>query len=204
MSKIDFISGSIFEFKVPLDLGYAYCKVLDFRYIREFDGVLAKVYDHITKQPIKDIHSLTRRDWLFGARRMAGLPNSRGKGAWKFRGVLISSEDSNIPDFKYSHQASPMIEDESTIGKWYVIKNIRESSKTPCSYQQVKHLEDTVVSSQFGIAIRTAMEYCRIHGLDIKKLFDLEDMANWNNYRTMINTPIFSTIPKSIRGKAIG
>jgi hypothetical protein len=48
------------------------------------------------------------------------------------------------------------------------------------------------------------MEYCRIHGLDIKKLFDLEDMANWNNYRTMINTPIFSTIPKSIRGKAIG
>ena len=31
MSKRDFISGSILEFKLPLDLGYAYCKIFDFR-----------------------------------------------------------------------------------------------------------------------------------------------------------------------------
>lgn len=42
MSKENFISGKVLEFKVPGNFGYAYCKVIDFRYIREFDGVLAR------------------------------------------------------------------------------------------------------------------------------------------------------------------
>jgi hypothetical protein len=39
--------------------------------------------------------------------------------------------------------------------------------------------------------------------MDIKKHFDLDDMANWNNYRAMINVPIYSTITKAKRGKAM-
>ncbi|HEX4876275.1 MAG TPA: Imm26 family immunity protein [Chitinophagaceae bacterium] len=203
MSQKEFISGSILQFKVPLDLGYGYCKILDFRYIREFDGVLAKVYDHVVEEPITDISILKEKDWLFGARRMAWLPNTRGKGAWKFKGVLIAEDDKIIPDFKYSYQASPLIEDESTIKEWYVIRNIKESSDAPCTHEQVKHLENTVVNTQIGIEIRTAMEFCRRNNLDIKKYFDLKDLANWNNYRTMINVPIYNTIPKEIRGKAL-
>src|SRR5688500_2820170 len=98
MGKNDFISGSILEFKVPLNLGYAYCKILDFRNIREFDGVLAKVFDFIVKYPINDINVLRDKDWFFGAKRLMGLPNTRGKGAWKFKGVLISKDDDLIPD----------------------------------------------------------------------------------------------------------
>ena len=204
MSKEDFISESVLEFKVPKDLGYAYCKILDFRHIREFDGVLAKVYDYIVKEPINDITILDKKGWLFGARRLADLPNTRGKQAWKFKGVLIAEDDNIIPDFKYAPKASPLIEDESTIEKWYVNRSIDQLSyEEVCTYGQVKHLENTVVNSQMGIEIRTAMEYYRINKLDIKKDFDLEDMSNRNNYKAMINVPIYSTIPKQDRGKAL-
>lgn len=204
LSKEDFISGSVLEFKVPMDLGYAYCKILDFRYIRMFDGVLAKVYDYIVKEPISDITILDKKDWLFGARRLADLPNTRGKRAWKFKGVLIAEDDDIIPDFKYAPKASPLIEDESTIEKWYVNRNIDQLSyEEVCTHDQVRHLENTVVNTQIGIETRTAMEYYRIKKLDIKKDFDLEDMSNWNNYWAMINVPIYSTIPKKIRGKAL-
>jgi len=138
MAKKDFISGSVLEFKVPLDLGYAYCKILDFQNIREFDGVLAKVYDHIVKDPINDINSLREKDWLFGARRIAWLPNSRGKGAWKFKGVLIAEDDRIIPDFKYSYKSTPFIDDESIIKEWYVVKDIKESDDIICPYKRCK------------------------------------------------------------------
>lgn len=203
MGQKDFISGSILEFKVPLGLGYAYCKILDFRYIREFDGVLAKVFDYIVKDPLKDINALRDKEWLFGARRMPWLPNTRGKGAWKMKGVLIAEDDNIIPDFKYAPMSSPLIEDESVIKVWYVASNIREQSDNPCSYEQVKHLEDTVLTAQDGIEIRTAMEYCRINNLDMARHFDLEDDGYRNIYRQMINVPIYSTIPKKIRGKAL-
>jgi hypothetical protein len=203
MSKETFISGSILEFKVPPNLGYAYCKILDFRSIREFDGVLVKVFDHIVKEPIKDIKILGEKDWLFGARRMPWLPGTRGKGAWKFKGILISKEDNIIPDFKYCLANSYLVQDSSKIGPWYVIRNIREMSKQPYLYNQIKHLEDTVLSPRPGIERRTAMEYCRIHGMNVKKLFDLKEPGNKIVYTQMINVPIYSKIPKEIRGKAI-
>jgi hypothetical protein len=176
MSKMDFISGSILEFKVPIDLGYAYCKILDFRSIREFDGVLAKVFDCIVKEPIKDINILRNKDWLFGARRMPWLPGTRGKGAWKIKGVLIADDDDIIPDFKYCIKSSPFVEDESKLEPWDAAKNI--NNYIPCSYEKIKHLEDTVVSPRPAIEIRAAMEYCRIHGMDIKKHFDLGKTIN--------------------------
>lgn len=203
MGQGDFISGSILEFKVPLDLGYAYCKVLDFRYIREIDGVLAKVFDYITKEPIKDIQILRDKDYLFGARRLYKLPNTRGKGAWKFKGVLISDDDKIIPDFKYCPQASPFLMDESIVDRWYVVRNINECSDNFCSYDQVKHLENKRIDSQLSIEDRTAMEYCRINNMDVKKYFDVEDPAYLGCYQSMINVPIYSTIPKEIRGKGL-
>ena len=204
MGNTDFISGSVLEFKVPLDLGYAYCKILDFRYISEFDGVLAKVYDYMVKEPLKDINILRDKEWLFGARLMPSLPNTRGKGAWKFKGVLIAEDDNIIPNFKSAPLASPLIEDQSTIAKWYVVRNINEISyENVCTHDQVKHLEDTVLTTQPGVEIRTAMEYCRTHNMDIDQYFDLNNDGNNFIYIAMRNVPIYSTIPKEIRGKAL-
>lgn len=106
MAKSAFISGTVLEFKIPNGLGFAYCKILDFRSIREFNGVLVKVYDHIADESVSDLAVLANSDWLFGAVRMPGLPNTRGKGAWKHKGALIAGEDVDIPDFKYSPKAS--------------------------------------------------------------------------------------------------
>lgn len=201
MGKEDFISGSILEFKLPHDLGYAYGKILDFRAIREFDGVLAKVFDHIVNSPIVDIKVLREKELLFGTRRMPWLPNTRGKGAWKMRGVLISEDDNIIPDFKYCIKSSPFLEDESKLEPWDAVKDINQY--VPCSYDNVRHLEDTVVSPQIAIEIRAAMEYCRILGIGIKKYFDLNETLNELIYKQMSKLPIYSTIPKEARGKAI-
>ena len=204
MAKSDFISGTVLEFKIPNGLGYAYCKILDFRSIREFDGVLAKVYDHIADESLSDLAVLANTDWLFGAVRMPGLPNTRGKGAWKHKGVMVAGEDADIPDFKYSPKASPLIENESTITNWYVNRNISQLLDDKiCSYDQVKHLEDTVLMSEYSIEIRTAMEYYRIHEMDVSKYFDLTELGYNNIYRAMMNVPIYKTIPKKIRGKAL-
>lgn len=96
-----------------------------------------------------------------------------------------------------------LIDDESTIKIWRANRNIKEYSDSPCTYEQVKHLENAVLSSTYGIEIRTAMEYCRINGLEINKHFDLEELAIQNIHRQMINVPIYSTLPKEIRGKAL-
>ena len=146
MSKTDFISGTILEFKLPNQLGYSYCKILDFRYIRSFDGVLVKVFDHIVKNPIEDVNILREKDWLFGARRMQSLPGTRGKGAWKIKGVFISKDDDMIPDFKYSIKYSPFEQDSSKLGPWHVISDIDKMSEKTFAYKAVSHLEDTIVS----------------------------------------------------------
>jgi len=144
LAKEHLISGSIFEFILPSKEGFGYCKLLDFTHIRKFDGLIVKVFDYTDKQPIKDISVLNEKDWLFGARRMPWLPNVRGKNAWKHRGFLISKNDDVIPDFKYCIKSSHLIDDDSKIGPWDVVKNINQY--IPSTFEQVKHLEDTVVS----------------------------------------------------------
>jgi len=201
MSKEEFISGTVLEFKVPTNLGYAYCKVLDFRSIREFDGLLIKVFDHIVKEPIKDTNILREKGWLFGGRRTPWLPGTRGKGAWKIKGILIAEDDNIIPDFKYCIKSSPFVEDESVLEPWKAVRDI--NNYIPCSYQKVKHLEDTVLSPKPGIEIRTAMEYYRIHNMVIGEHFDLSMKINELIYKQMIKVPIYETIPMEIRGRAL-
>jgi hypothetical protein len=201
MSKQDFISGSVFEFKLPFDIGFGYCKIIDFRAIRKFDGVIIKVFDCIPKKPLNDIDSLVNVDYLFGARRLADIPNTRGKGAWKMRGILVAADDRVIPEFKYSNKSFPLIKDESTISPWFVVRNINQISEVSYPYESIKHLEDTVITGQLGIEIRTAMEYMRENKMDITKYFDVSVTVNWNIYRTILNIPIYKNIPNEIRGK---
>ena len=203
MNKTNFIKGSVFEYKLPLNIGFGYCKVIDFRNIRKFDGIIVKVFDYISKEPLKEIGCLGNVDYLFGARRLSDIPNTRGKGAWKMKGVLISADDNVIPDFKYSNKSSPLVKDESTVSPWFVVKDINKTSEIQYSYDKVRHLEDNVITGQLGIELRTAMEYMRINKIDIRKHFDITVTTNWNIYRTMINTPIYKSIPIEIRGKVI-
>ena len=203
MNKTNFINGSVFEFKLPFNIGFGYCKIIDFRNIRKFDGIIVKVFDCISKEPLSDISGLGDVDYLFGARRLSDIPNTRGKGAWKMKGILVSADDNVIPDFKYSNKSSPLVKNESTVSPWYVVRDINKISEVPYSYDKVRHLEDTVITGQLGIELRTAMEYMRINKIDVKNHFDITVTTNWNIYRTMINIPIYKSIPKEIRGRVI-
>lgn len=108
------------------------------------------------------------------------------------KGVFISKDDELIPEFKYAPLSSPLIEDESIIERWYVIRNIKYLDGIPCAYEQVRHLVSNVINSQIGIEIRAAMEVLCKRNEDISEYFDLDDMANWNTHRAMINVHIFT------------
>ena len=144
---------------------------------------------------------LREKDWLFGARRMPWLPGTRGKNAWKLKGVLVAEDDGKIPDFKYCIKSSPFVEDESKLEPWDIVRDI--NNYIPCSYEKVKHLEDTVVSPPPAIEIRAAMECYRSRNMEIKDYFDLGRKINELVYKQMIKVPIYKTIPKELRGKAL-
>jgi hypothetical protein len=93
------------------------------------------------------------------------------------------------------------VEDESKLEPWDVVKDI--NNYIPCSYDKVKHLEDTVVSPTPGIEIRTAMEYCRMHNMDIKKHFDLSKTINELVFKQMVKVSPYRDIPKENRGRAL-
>lgn len=130
-------------------------------------------------------------------------PNLRRDTGWKSLGILSSSEDNVVPDFKGVQVAISMVEDESAIGPWYPIKNLNQRGAN-CEYKFVKHLErDFLTTSSLGLSWRTGMEYCRINGLIVSDYYDLNELGLRNMYCQMINVPIYREIPLGIRGKAI-
>lgn len=51
--------------------------------------------------------------------------------------------------------------------------------------------------------LQAGMEYCRVNNANVGDFYDLDDEANKYMYWQTINTPVYSTIAKEIRGKAI-
>ncbi len=200
MARNSLISGSVLQFTLPNKLGFAYGKIFDFRYIREFDGVIVKVFEHIAPEPISDISVLQGKDWLFGARRMPWLPKTRGNGAWKYLGIMVSQNDSIIPDFRYSRAASHKA---MLTQPWQVVRNINQYSDELYSYDKVKHLENIAVYPEIAIEIRTAMEYLRIRGVDIASQFDLKLQLNKVIYEQMIGVTIYKEVPPEIRDRVV-
>ena len=121
---------------------------------------------------------------------MPWLPNTRGRGAWKFKGVLISEDDALIPDFKYCEWHIKDGVDESTLDRWCAIININQSSGY-LPYNSIAHLENTILTGKLGIEIRTAMEYCRANNIPIESKFDLIRLGTYNVYKQMKNVPIY-------------
>jgi hypothetical protein len=130
-------------------------------------------------------------------------PNLRKETGWKSLGIISSPDDDTIPDFKGVQAAIGIVEDESKIGPWYSIHNLTQRSENK-DYKLIAHLEQKVLTtSSLGLVWRTGMEYCRLNQLEVSDYYDLNDLGIKNMYYQMINTPLYSTIPKEIRGKAL-
>lgn len=203
MKKKNFFTGSVFQFYVPEIKKYAFCKFFDFRYLSEFHGLLAQVFDRFSDTEINDINDLKTVDWLFGPRSMHKWPDLRKDTGWKSLGILTAITDDIVPDFKDVQAGISVVEDESAIGPWYPVIKLTERGQN-CDYKNVKHLEHEILTtSSLGLVWRTGMEYCRINGLDIEKYYDIEELGRRNMYYQMINIPLYKDIPKEIRGKAL-
>lgn len=203
MKKKNFFTGSVFQFYVPEIKKFAFCKFFDFRHLSEFHGLLAQVFDKFSETEENSIEDLKTVDWLFGPRSMHKWPNLRKDTGWKSLGILSGKEDEIVPDFKATELSPSVVEDESKLGRWYALHNLNETED--CEYYQVKHLETKILTtSSLGLVWRTGMEYCRINKLPVNEYYDLDDDTGKRSmYRQMINVPIYKTIPKEIRGKAL-
>ena len=200
MKRKNFFTGSVFQFYVPQIRKYAFCKYFDFKHLSSFHGLLAQVFDHFSDNKENKIEILTDVDWLFGARSMHMWPSFGKNTGWQSLGLLQGPDDGIVPDFKET--MAFLVEDDRQIKEWIAIHNLTEIEE--CNYEQVNHLERrTLTTSGLGLVWRTGMEYCRINGLDVEKYFDLTQIGMRNTYLQMINVPIYSTIPKGIRGKSL-
>jgi hypothetical protein len=201
MKKKNFFTGSVFQFYVPEIKKYAFCKFFDFTHLSKFHGLLAQVYDKFSDKEDNRIEDLKSCDWLFGPRSMHRWPDLRKDTGWKSLGILSAPDDDKVPDFKGTYSFPYIVEDESSIGKWYVIHDLTKSED--CEYSAVRHLETKILTTKNGLADRTGMEYCRANNADVADFYDLEEEGHKYMYWQMINIPIYSTLPKEIRGKAI-
>lgn len=200
MKKKNFFTGSVFQFYIPQIKKYAFCKFFDFKHLSEFHGLLAQVYNRFSDEEDNRIEDLKNCDWLFGARSMHRWPDLRKDTGWKSLGILSASDDNKVPDFKGTHSFPYIVEDESSIERWYVIHDLTKSED--CEYSGVRHLEMKILTTNNGLVERTGMEYCRIYDYDLRDFYDLEEEGNKYMYWQMINIPIYSSIPKEIQGKA--
>lgn len=200
MKKKDFFTGSVFQFFVPEIKKYAFCKYFDFRYLSEFHGLLAQVYDHFADTESNYLDDLKEADWLFGPRSMHKWPNLRKDTGWKSLGIMSAPGDEIVPDFKGT--LSRVVEDDSKIDRWYAIRNLNGGED--CKYSQVQHLERIILTtSSLGLVWRTGMEYCRNNGLAVEKYYDLTESGLRNMYLQMLNVPIYKDIPPKIRGRVL-
>ncbi len=203
MKKKNFFTGSVFQFYVPEIKKYAFCKFFDFSHISSFHGLLAQVFDYFSEKENNIIGDLKESGWLFGPRSMHAWPNLKSDTGWKSLGILTSPDDDIIPDFKGVQAFSGVVEDESKIRPWYPIYNLTQRGQN-VDYSQVRHLERKILTTtSLCIPSRTGMEYCRINGLKVEDYYDLTDEGNKKMYWQMINIPIYKTIPREIRGKAL-
>jgi hypothetical protein len=195
-------TGSVLKFKLPCDLGFGYARLIDFTSISKIDGTIIKVYDYYGHETKDDIEEICKHDYLLNAIPLVRVPNLKGKDCWKLLGVKPMDDDNDLPDFKYKIHVPVM--DESTLDpNWKVSLNFgttKDDSFYP--YSKVRHLEQRIFSTRLTIETRSAIEILRKKNENIGDYFDIESEKKVVYYRS-INIPIFSTIPKEIRGKAL-
>jgi hypothetical protein len=201
--KVD--SGIIIEIPLRKGMGFAYAKYVSFFEITkiQFDANCLKVYDYIVEEPLEDASILKGKDLLFGPLIINGRPAKRGRDKVKVIGYLPEDNDIFIPDFK-DGPGIPIVEDESKIIRWWPIHQLDiKNHPSDYPYKLIKHLEQRGLNSQPNIQRRIEMEILRKQGKNPKDIIDFNDRASVMDYYLMINVPIYSTIPKEMRGKAL-
>lgn len=120
-------TGSILRFKLDHDLGFGYCKLIDFTKASSLTTVVIKVYDIYGVEDFL-FEEVIENDYLLNPIRIYEYPNLRGRGAWKIIGHDVDEKDSEIPIFK---SAPSLLLDkewnEVNCKLWWTLHNFYES-----------------------------------------------------------------------------
>ena len=199
-------SGSIILIPLEHSLGYVYAKIVNISELinkKLTVNELIYVYNYIVENPADtDLVQILNKELLVGPLFVLDLNPVVRKNKWKLVGHINPvNEELIVPDFKEAWPLLVMYEDEAT--EWKYIRDLDVNGRIKSTWEKVKHLELFRYNSNDLIARRLTMEHLRQTGKRIEDYYELKEWKDISVYKNVIHTPIYSTIPKELRGRAI-
>jgi len=183
-------SGKFFRFKLDFGLGYGFAEVYDFSDEYPVDGNIVFVYKRIDEEIKKNYNSseITSSGIGLGPITLAGHPNSRGVGAWKY---LFKSDTFLIeerPITKDAQDLNPLIYNWDTLKQWH--KSDWDTKRGPIyvRHNDVRSLETRIINSTSGVVKKTTMKKIIDEDKNLVKYYDLSELGNRNMFLQLINT----------------
>jgi hypothetical protein len=197
-------TGSII--KIPLEHGFGFvlAKFINLKEIKEDIGYneFIYVYNRIFKDEDIVVDDIDANDLLLGGLYVLNPYPALKNKTWEIVGLLKPKKSElQIPDFKDFGPFLALYEKDATI--WYYIHNGEVNNRIVTDYEKVKHLEQFIYRAYGSIITRLTMEVIRQNGEKIEDYYDLKEHDDLVSYYNVIYTPLYSSISKEIRGKAI-
>jgi hypothetical protein len=204
MKKNKIETGAIIKIPLEHNFGFVLAKFINLKEIKEDIGYneFIYVYNRVFKEEDIIIDDIDSNDLLLGGIYVLNPYPALKNKIWEIVGVLKPKEtELEIPDFKDFGPLLALYEKDAKI--WYYIHNDEINKRIVTDYENVKHLELFVYRAYGSIMTRLTMEVIRQKNKTIEDYYDLKDDDDLASYYNTIYTPIYSSIPKEIRGKAI-
>ncbi|WP_202704402.1 Imm26 family immunity protein [Flavobacterium sp. UGB4466] len=204
MKKNKIETGSIIKISLEHGFGFVLAKFINLKEIKEDIGYneFIYVYNRVFKDEDIIIDDIDNNDLLLGGIYVLNPYPALKNKIWEIVGVLEPKEtELKIPDFKDFGPLLASYEKDAKI--WYCIHNAEVNNRMVVDYDKIKHLELFVYRAYGSIIVRLTMEVIRQNNKQIEDYYDLKEHDDLASYYNTIYTPIYSSIPKEIRGKAI-
>ncbi len=204
MKKNKIKTGSIIKIKLEHKLGFVLAKLINLNELKEkpIYNELIYVYNRIFTDENIDIDKIDPYELLLGPLFVLDLPPVVRNKTWEVLGHMEPNpKELTIPDFKDFGPVLAVSEVDAKI--WYYLRGLEINKRVVTDYDKVKHLEIFKIYSHDMVARRLTMEILRNMGKEIKDYYEIK---NWNElslYNHILFTPIYSSIPEEIRGRAI-
>lgn len=183
-------SGKFFRFKLDFDLGYGFAEVYDFSDNYPVDGNIVFVYKRIDEELKKRYHDseITSSGIELGPITLAGHPNTRGVGAWKYLFKTDTFIIDERPITKTAQDLNPLIYNWNTLKRWHKSNWDTKKGPTYVEYSDVRSLETRIINSTAGIVKKTTMKKLIDKGENVAGYYDLSQLGNRNMFLQLINT----------------
>ncbi|KAF2082388.1 Imm26 family immunity protein [Flavobacterium sharifuzzamanii] len=204
MKKNKIETGSIIKIPLEHNLGYVLAKFINLNEIKKDIGYneFIYVYDRIFRDEDIVVNNIDDNDLLLGGIYVLNIYPALKNKTWEVLGHLRPKKiELTIPDFKDFGPVFTTYEKNAKI--WYYIHNAEVNNRVAVDYEKVKHLEKFIYRAYGSIVTRLTMEVIRQQGNNIEEFYRLDNQDDLISYYNTIYTPIYSSIPKEIRGKAI-